>query len=918
MSLGSRVKTWWKAMSRPDNLAAQVQEELEFHIENYADDLMHTGVPRSEALRRARAELGSVAAGKENCRQAWGTRFLDQLVADLRFAIRMLRKSPAFTLIAVGSLGLGIGANTAVFSIAKQVLLDQLPVPRPGELRLLAWRSGPKTAVHSSWGEWDKNADGVTSTSFSYPVYEQLRKQNSGLSELFAYKNIGLANVTANGEAEVVSSDVVSGNFFGQMEIQPQLGRAIELADDRVGAPAVADISDAYWTRRFNRSPAVIGSTILVNLVPVTIIGVTPPRFAGAKGTMNTSDLFLPFAMEPSVFPGAFPYHNGDTLLTSGRVWWMQIMARAKPGVDERKAQAELDAALGAAVQATTTVKKDESVPHMLLKDGSRGLNNAARTMQRPLVSLMALVGLVVLLACANIANLLLARSAARQREMSVRMALGARRGRVLRQVMTESLLLALLGGVAGLAVGWLGRNLLLRMSSSPMEPATLQGGFDWGVFVFNAALTIATGLLFGVVPAWQANRTPVSTSLKATAQTSSRRRRGITGKVIVGFQVALSTMLVVAAGIFLRTLVNLDRVDPGFDAKNLVLFELRPAQSRYAGIKQVQLFRDITDRLAAVPGVESVSLTSVAPLANNYENEDFKVQGASGQAESETAYDATVGDRYFATLRIPIVAGRGFTSADTESSLKVAVVNQALVKQFFSGQNPIGKTFLTSDVKNNKLQYQVVGVSADAHYGNLRDDPPPVFYMDYKQAPEMDWGTSFAVRTHMSRAAITPQLRRAVQAVDQNLPLTDVRTEQEQIDQLLMNERIFADLTAGFGVLALVLACIGIYGITAYTVSQRTNEIGIRMALGAEPGRMLRMVLREASTLALGGVLFGAAAALALGRVIGTMLYGLKPWDPATMLGSAAVLVLVALAASWIPARRAAGIEPMQALRHE
>jgi predicted permease len=527
-------------------------------------------------------------------------------------------------------------------------------------------------------------------------------------------------------------------------------------------------------------------------------------------------------------------------------------------------------------------------------------------------------VGLVVLLACANMANLLLARSAARQKEMSVRMALGAGRARILRQVMTESLLLAVLGGVAGLVVGYFGRGAILALLSSPADPMVMQGGFDWGVFAFNAALSVATGLLFGVGPALQATRTQASRTLKDVAQTTTRRRRGFAGKAIVGFQVALSTLLVVVAGVFLRTVINLSRIDPGFDTRNIVLFDMRPPQTEYSGEKQVALFRQIAERLAVVPGVESVTPTSVAPLSHSYENDDFTPVGHKETAEKDSSDTATVGDEYFATFRIPMVAGRGFAPTDTETSPKVAVVNQALAKEFFPGENPVGKSFATSGAKDEKVLYQIVGVCADTRYGSLREDPPPIFYLDYRQAPEIDWGMTFAVKTRTSRAVITPSLRRAVQSLDRNLPLVEVRTQQEQIDELLRNEHVFADLTAGFGVLALVLACIGIYGLMAYAVSRRTNEIGIRMALGARAEQVLGMVLGEALWMTTAGVVVGLAGAMAVGRLIASQLYGLKAWDPATLTAAALLLVLVALASSWVPARRAAAVDPSKALRAE
>lgn len=915
----SGLRTFWSrfgAMFRRRALDRDLDDELRSHLEMATQENRRRGMSDEEARRKAMLDFGGVTQVRETVRMREGLPLFENLSRDLGYALRMLRKSPGFAAIAIGSLALGIGANTAIFSIAKQVLLDRLNVPHPAELRLFAWRSARKSVVHSSWGDWDKTPNGVTSTSFSYPVYQLMRKQNHQLADLFAFKNLGRMNVTVDGEAEVVQGDLVSGNFYQQMGVEPQLGRAIGPADDeKVGGSPVATISDGYWTRRFNRSPAVIGKTILVNLVNVTVVGVNPKAFTGAKGAQSSPEIFLPFSMQPLIQPDS----RETSLLTSDRLWWVQIMARAKPGVDEGKVRAALDVALKSAVRATMTVKPDESVPDLILTDGSRGMNEASRQMSRPLFVLMSLVGLVVLLACANMANLLLARSAARQREMSVRMALGAGRPRILRQVLTESLLLAVLGGLVGLLVGYFGRNAILAMLSSPAEPMMLPAGLDWEVFAFNAALSLATGILFGVAPAWQATRTQVSGALKDNAQTTTRRRRGMANRAIVGFQVALSTLLVVVAGFFLRTVINLNRVDPGFDPRNIVLFELRPPQTEYPGAKEAALFRQIVERLSAVPGVESVSPTSVAPLSRSYESDDFVPVGVKAAPGTEQDADnTTVGDRYFATFRIPIVAGRDFAPTDTETSPRVAIVNRALVKQFFPNVDPVGKSFTTSGPKGQKLVYQIVGVCADTRYGSLREDPPPVFYLDYRQAPEIDWGMTFAVKTRSARAGITPSLRRAVQSVDQNLPLTDVRTQEEQIDELLMNERIFADLSTGFGILALVLACIGIYGLMAYSVSRRTNEIGIRMALGARSEQVLRMVLSEAVWMTAAGLVIGLGGAVALGRLIASQLYGLKAWDPPTLVASAALLILVALGATWVPAHRAASVDPSKALRAE
>ena len=647
----------------------------------------------------------------------------------------------------------------------------------------------------------------------------------------------------------------------------------------------------------------------------MTIVGVNPPGFTGAESVEASPDVFGALAMESLVSR----VWDGSLLGNANR-WWLQIMARPKAGVSEAAAQAQLNATLRQAVQSLMKPKSGDDLPTLMLTDGSRGLNESGKQLAQPLFVLLALTAMVLVLACANLANLLLARSTARQREMSVRLALGAGRGRILRQMLTESLLLAICGGALGLLVGYMGRNILLQLTtSSSSDAAPMQGAFSWGVFAFNAVLSVATGILFGLAPAWRATRTEVQSGLKESAQTTTRRRGGYAGKAIVGFQIAVSMLLVAGAGVFLRTLINLHRVDPGFDVRNLVLFAIEPPKQRYPVDKQGELFARIEERVAAVPGVDAVSAESVAFLANSRSMDDFVSTGMKpAKGEEHGELDNYVGDQYFATLRIPVVAGRSFNAQDTANSPKVAVVNEALAKEYWRGQNPIGKTFTTSDLEGKPLLYTIVGVCGDTHYDNLRNDPPPIYFLSYRQAPDVSWGMTFAVRTRMPRATITPSLRAAVSSMDRDLPLIEVRTQQEQIDEITTSERVFANLTGGFGVLALVLACIGIYGVMAYGVSQRTNEIGIRMALGAGRESVLGMILREATWIAAIGVTVGLAIALALGRVVASLLYGIRSWDPVTFAIATMLLILVALGASWIPARRAASVDPMKALRHE
>ncbi|HEX3437443.1 MAG TPA: ADOP family duplicated permease, partial [Pseudacidobacterium sp.] len=557
---------------------------------------------------------------------------------------------------------------------------------------------------------------------------------------------------------------------------------------------------------------------------------------------------------------------------------------------------------------------KSHSVPRFAMQDGSRGEDLNGDKFAKPIYVLIALAVFVLLLACANLANLLLARASSRQRELSVRLALGATRGRIMRQLLTESLLLSAAGGIAGVLLGYFGRNAIPQLMSSPWEGAMIHVRFDWKIFGFTAAVSLFTGLLFGFVPAWQAMHTQVSGGLKENAHSAIQCSGNFSGKILVAIQIALSMLLLVVAGLFVRTLTNLNKNHLGFRPNNLVLFEIQAPNTRYPTPKNIVLYRQIEEQLASVPGIKSVTLSKNPLIAGNVSNDDFVPDGLPPNQNGKTYVDDNVvGQDFFATMGIPILAGRSFNSTDTETSRLVAVANQQLVKEYFPDINPIGRTFLS-----NKKRIEIIGISGNTRYADLRNDPPAMFYTLYRQQSKGEPSMTFEISTSTESSALVPVLRDAVASVDKDLPLLNIRTQNAQISDRTKQERTFASLTSGFGLLALVLACTGIYGIMAYTVSRRTNEIGIRMALGAQPGRVLRTVLGEAWWLAFVGVVVGLSAAMGLGRLIASMLYGLKPYDPSTLAMAGLLLILVALAASWIPARRAASVDPMQALRHE
>lgn len=908
----AEVRSWLRAMADRRRLESEMEAELRQHLAALTDDLIRKGHSPAEAERQARIALGPALMHKEDMRASLGLRWFDELGSDLRFAGRMLRKSPGFTAIAAVSLALAIGANTTIFSIAHQLLYQRLAVPHPEQLRLLGWNDDGHTVVHGMWGEF---SSGTPTTLFSYPVYQQLRAHNQVLEDLFAFKEDSM-NATIHGDAQRVDAVMVSGNYFSALEIEPELGRAIQPSDDAASAAHVVMISDPVWQREFGRSPSVLGQTLVLNQIGFTIVGVTPRGFTGSKGVMELPDVFVPMMLQPVLDP------KGKTsLLTSNETWWVNVMARSKPGVGDRTAQAALEVQFEASIRGLMSVGSGETIPPLLLIDGARGLRVMDGFFKEPMYLLLGLTGFVILLACANIANLLLARGAHRQREMSVRLAMGAGRARILRQLLTESLLLAGIGGSFGLGFGYLCRNVLPNLLVNAWEQHDITTPFNWRVFAFTTAVTLITGVLFGLAPALFASRTELSGTLKDSSQQTTRRRKGLTGESIVAFQIALSTLLVVGAGLFARTLTALNAVPIGFNADHLLLFEIAPPSTRYPAGKDVALHNEIEQRLAALPGVDAVTTADTPFIAGAMSNtyfvtEDEALAKDGEPKKKEPEFQTIVSHSFFRTLEIPVLAGRGFNAQDTIRSTKVAIINQALARKRFRGVNPIGRRFKVGT--NPDAEWvEIVGICADTRYINLRHEPPAQFFQPLSQ--EADVGSmNYELRTRLAPAQIAPAIRRLVQSIDPDLPVIDFRTQREQINATMQFERAFAALTAGFGVLALALACVGVYGIMAYSVAQRTNEIGIRLALGAQPEQVRSMFLRESTWLTLVGILAGAGGAIGCTRLVRSMLYGVAPNDPLTIASGMLLLLAVALAATWIPARRAAAVQPMDALRHE
>ncbi len=896
-------------LTRRSRMEAEMSGELQFHIDCLADDLVKQGVPREEAQRRARIEFGGVELHKEECRESLGLRLWDELRGDCRYALRTMKQNPGFTAVAVISLGLGIGTNTAIFTLAKEVLLKTMAVPHANRLRMVSWAGSPNSHIGSIWGNFLKNDAGeMTSTSFPYPIYLEMQRHNEVFEDLVAFKDTYRVTSAVNGQAEPIDGEMVSGNFYPSLAVKVIAGRPIVPSDDSASASPVVVISDSYWARRFERSADALGKTIELNRIPVTIIGVNSPEFKGAKAG-GTPDVFFPISLQQQIVPNV-----KGSLLTNNGYWWVLVLGRLKPGVTDQAATSALALSFRNAFQSTLPALKPSDMPRLFLAAGSRGSDLQTRDFIKPIYLLLALAGLVLLIACANLANLLLARSSTRQREMSLRLAMGASRLRVMRQVLTEAMLLALMGGAAGLLLGYWGRNLIPSLFNDSWHPSGIDPQMDWRVFTFAFVITAITGLLFGVAPAWRSTRTDVNSGLKESGRMSTSRPKAFLGKALVVFQVSLSLLLLVGAGLFVRTLSNLRSAEIGFNPERILLFDLNPPRSRYPAPLRVPLYRQIYEKMAGLPGVQSVTISDEPLLANSMDNDCYRPIGRAPGSQ-DMAWNNHVGPGFFETLGIPLVNGRTFTERDNVHAPKVAIVNQRLAKAFFPNANPVGKTIVACEASS--LPIEIVGVSADAKYSSIREEVPPTVYLPFLQNNDAG-AMTFELKTAASTASVISEAREALRAVDKDLPMLEVRTQTQQIEAILANERVFATLTSGFGILALILASIGIYGIMAYTVSRRTNEIGIRMALGARSTAVLSMVLRETLLLALIGVVAGLAAAAALTRLTASMLYGLQPTDPPTFGGAAVLLIVIALAAGFTPARRAARVDPMHALRHE
>ena len=910
--------------SRGERFDRDLEEEMRLHRDLRARELRDDGANSEDAHYAARRRFGNTLRLREEIHQAWGWTWLDRLGLDLRYGCRRLRQSPGFTAVAALTLALGIGANTAIYSFMDALLLRSLPVPDPQSLVVLKWHvrtlddSGPiggRSVIHGRSGStYDTPGLGLTGGIFPYPAFELLQKNSSPFSSLFAYYPTHRLNVIVKNQAEIDKGEYVSGDYFRGLEMPPAAGRFISPDDDRVQAPVVAVASFGFSQRRFGSAANAVGQTILANSVPVTIVGVTSPEFFGVDPASSPELYFAVHAnllLESSLHGGITPATYLDQ-----NDYWIEIMARLRPGVTLDQAQAALAPLFHQWVGSTATTDLERAnLPVLVLQEGAGGLDRLRRQYSQPLYILLTLVGFILAIACANIANLLLARATGRRREMALRLSIGASRFRLVQQLLTESVLLAALGGVLGVVAAIWGIRFLTLLLANGQPGFALHAELNWHVLGMAAALSLVTGVLFGLAPALQSTRLDMVPALKEIHAGETRTRSPLSlSHVLVVSQIGLSLLMLVAAGLFMRTLKNLQSVELGINRENLLLFQLNARQAGHRDPEIISFYDTLQKRFAALPGVRSASLAHQALIADGESSNCLVV---AGNPPDERTRFLNVGPAFFRTMQVPVLMGREIDEHDQPGSPPVVVVNQVFAHAYFGHESPLGRR-LRFGCHTAARDMEIVGLTKNAHYGDLKNDIPPVIYVPYSQSPVRYDEMTYALRTAGDPLTYVKSIREIVHQADTRVPVTDIRTQAGAIDQTMGQEIMFAKLCAAFAILALIIASVGLYGTMSYNVARRTGEIGIRMALGAQRGALVWMVLRDVFLLTAVGLAISVPTALATSRLIQSFLFNIKPNDPLALTLAVGTLLGSALVAGYAPARRASRIDPMVALRHE
>jgi len=916
--MSERISALWlrlKALVRRRELDRDLDDELQFHLAMREQKLREQGVSAEEAPYAARRQFGNVTQLKETSRELWGFRWLEILGQDLRYGARRLRRSPGFTLVCIITLALGIGANTAIFTLVDAVMLKTLPVANPKELYRLG-NNGNCCGVGGLQDEW---------AIYSYPLYRQFRDHQPEFSQMAAFEggvqNLNVRRGSASGPAEPFIGEFVSGNYFATFGLGAFAGRVITPEDDNAGAAPVAVMSYRAWRQHFGLDPSVIGATLNIDQVPYTVVGIAPPGFFGDQLRPDPPDIWMPLSTEVA--------HDGpNAILNNPALGWLYIIGRLKPGVRPASVQSQatfqLQQWLSVEPILTARDRAQLSQQHIVVVPAAGGVANMQQDAASGFRLLMIISGLVLLIACANIANLLLARGAATRSETAIRVALGAPRSRLIRQIITESVLLAVLGGLAGLAVAFAATRMILLVAFRGSHFVPISATPSIPVLGFAFLLSLVTGIVFGVAPAWITSHSNPSEALRGAGR-STRDRGSLARRSLVVLQVALSTVLLIGAGLLTQSLRNLENQNFGFEPEGRVIVRMNANLNGYKPERLYSLYQQIEQRLERIPGVISASYSIYSPMRGDNWSYNIAIEGHPPDEQIEASFDR-VGPHYFQTVGTRMLRGRAIGDEDTPTSRQVAVVNEAFVRKFFPGEDPIGKHFgigYASDAGD----FEIVGVSEDTKYLDARKPANPTFFCPFLQMSK-DPKLSFLISSHYlgdielrlaGRAQnLEATVRRTLTDIDPNLNVLDVVSLSEQLARNFNQDRLIARLTELFGLLALILACVGLYGVTAYSLARRTSEFGIRMALGASRGNVLAIVLRGALLQLAVGLAVGIPVALAGGRLLSSQLYGLKSYDPLILGAAVFVLAACALVAGFVPARRAAKLDPMVALRYE
>jgi predicted permease len=900
----------------------ELDDELRFHFEQMqayeAARAVNHAAPANDVHLRTRRRFGGFDQVKEACRDMRTLKPLEDFLKDLRFGARLLVRGPVFSIVAILSLALGIGATSAIFSLINAIVLRELPVENAHELYLAQ----------------NVRRDEVN-TRFSWPAFEASRDMVAGRAEMAAVSSVRsmqLAPTTAGSATPQPESgrvQLVSGEYFGLLRQRPQAGRLLERTDNQiVGQHPVAVISDAYWTRKFGRATDVVGRGLTVNGALFTIVGVTRPEFFGTTVEASNPDVFLPIMMQANVrYNGNMSNMNGDTRKPwvpqreiTWLAWFIRMPESAVPAVTEAlNLTIKRDHAQVSGYNEEEDMRRMLNETRVTVASGARGISNVRNRMTTPLIVLLAMVGLLLLIACANIASLLLARASNRHREMAIRLSIGAGRGRLVRQLLTESLLLAFIGGALGLIVAEWGSVALVAFGENSSRPPDFDVSPDWRVVAFTLGVSLLTGLLFGLMPAFRSTHVRLAETMKSQTRSviaSGGQGRVPLGKLLIAAQMAFSLLLLIVAALFARSMQQMTRVDVGFDRDRVLIVSLDPRAGGYTREELPTLHRRIIDRVAAVPGVTSVSVSGNGVFGGSRTTSSMEIEGYTpARDENPIADQDVVSHEYFRTVGLTIVAGRAFGPEDTATSRKVSIINETTARRYFKNQNPIGRRWSYDDDFANG--FEIVGVARDARYTSVRGESPNMVYRPMAQNPD-DYPHSLEIRTDGSPAALGPAIRNALRQLEPRLPVTGVDTLDERITRTMGSERLMMWLTMAFGGVALFLACLGLYGTISYAVTRRTAELGVRMALGAGRGAVQWLILREALILVAAGLVIGIPLAFLAARAMSTLLFGVAPTDAVATGSAVAALVVIAALAAYLPARRASRVDPMLALRAE